>query len=69
MSRTPRSPHTPASETVRAHAPVWQALAHLTDPEIPVITLEEMGILRDVREVNGRLQVVITPTYLSLIHI
>ena len=48
---------------IRAHASVWQALAHLTDPEIPVITLEELGILREVRETDGRLQVVITPTY------
>ena len=47
----------------RAHAQVWAVLSPLTDPEIPVVTLEEMGILRDVREVNGRLQVVITPTY------
>ena len=47
----------------RAYASVWQALAHLTDPEIPVITLEELGILREVRETDGRLQVVITPTY------
>ena len=47
----------------RAHDAVWQVLAPLTDPEIPVVTLEEMGILREVREVNGRLQVVITPTY------
>jgi ring-1,2-phenylacetyl-CoA epoxidase subunit PaaD len=47
----------------RAHAHVWQALAHLSDPEIPVITLEELGILREVREVEGRLQVIITPTY------
>ena len=53
--------HTAAAP--RAHAHVWAVLAHLTDPEIPVITLEEMGILREVREVNGHLQVVITPTY------
>ena len=51
------------SHAPRAHAHVWAVLAHLTDPEIPVVTLEEMGILRDVREVDGRLQVVITPTY------
>lgn len=56
---------TPSADAAppRAHATVWQALAHLCDPEIPVITLQEMGILREVREVNGRLQVVITPTY------
>lgn len=58
LAPTANSAHAP-----RAHAQVWAALVHLTDPEIPVVTLEEMGILRDVRDVNGRLQVVITPTY------
>jgi ring-1,2-phenylacetyl-CoA epoxidase subunit PaaD len=51
------------ASTPRAHAHVWAVLTPLTDPEIPVVTLEEMGILREVREVQGRLQVVITPTY------
>ena len=63
MSHTTPWPTTGDAAPTRTHASVWQALAPLTDPEIPVITLEEMGILREVREVNGRLQVVITPTY------
>lgn len=43
---------------------VWQALENLTDPEIPVVTLRELGILRDVREtMDGTVEVVITPTY------
>ena len=63
MSHTTPWPTPSDAAPTRAHASVWQALAALTDPEIPVITLEEMGILREVREVNGRLQVVITPTY------
>jgi len=43
---------------------IRSALARLTDPEIPVITLEEMGILRDVRcGSDGQPEVVITPTY------
>jgi hypothetical protein len=29
---------------------VWATLEPLTDPEIPVVTLRELGILRDVRE-------------------
>jgi ring-1,2-phenylacetyl-CoA epoxidase subunit PaaD len=62
LSITPPSAP-PAAQPPRAHAQVWDVLAPLTDPEIPVVTLEEMGILRDVRDVNGRLQVVITPTY------
>lgn len=41
----------------------WAALAHLTDPEIPVVTLRELGILREVRETADGLEVVITPTY------
>ncbi|WP_434515273.1 1,2-phenylacetyl-CoA epoxidase subunit PaaD [Dechloromonas sp. ARDL1] len=42
----------------------WAALEELTDPEIPVISLRELGILRDVRPAaDGGLEVVITPTY------
>jgi ring-1,2-phenylacetyl-CoA epoxidase subunit PaaD len=54
-----------AAVTSRVDA-VWAALDGLTDPEIPVITLREMGILRAVRPVAGEpdgLEVVITPTY------
>lgn len=43
---------------------LWQALDALTDPEIPVVTLREMGILRDLRRApDGAVEVVITPTY------
>ena len=43
---------------------VWQALDGLTDPEIPVVTLREMGIIRDVEHVaDNAVVVVITPTY------
>ena len=39
-------------------------LAPLPDPEIPVVGLAELGILRGVREgVDGVAEVVITPTY------
>jgi ring-1,2-phenylacetyl-CoA epoxidase subunit PaaD len=46
----------------------WQLLESLTDPEIPVVTLRELGILRDVRTAvamdgTEHLEVVITPTY------
>ena len=60
MAQTHAPTHLPTSASL---AQVWAVLAPLTDPEIPVVTLEEMGILREVREVQGRLQVVITPTY------
>ena len=51
-----------------ALAHVWQLLDSLTDPEIPVVTLRELGILRDVRTAlsqdgTEQLEVIITPTY------
>ncbi|WP_372656922.1 1,2-phenylacetyl-CoA epoxidase subunit PaaD [Hydrogenophaga sp.] len=43
---------------------VWDALDTLTDPEIPVVSLRALGILRELREAaDGMLEVVITPTY------
>ncbi|TSE25898.1 putative 1,2-phenylacetyl-CoA epoxidase, subunit D [Tepidimonas sediminis] len=47
-------------------ARVRAALEALTDPEIPVVTLADMGILRDVRAAAddpALVEVVITPTY------
>ena len=37
--------------------------ASVTDPEMPMLTLEDLGVLRDVREEDGRVTVTITPTY------
>jgi ring-1,2-phenylacetyl-CoA epoxidase subunit PaaD len=43
---------------------VWAALRAVTDPEIPVITIEDLGVLRDVTVGDdGRVEVTITPTY------
>ena len=38
-------------------------LSEVTDPEIPVLTIEDLGVLRDVRWEGDQLHVVITPTY------
>ncbi|MCG3166610.1 MAG: putative 1,2-phenylacetyl-CoA epoxidase, subunit D [Bacteroidia bacterium] len=38
-------------------------LAQIPDPEIPVISIEELGILRDVNFENDECIVTITPTY------
>ncbi|MDT8916148.1 1,2-phenylacetyl-CoA epoxidase subunit PaaD [Amycolatopsis sp. PS_44_ISF1] len=35
----------------------------VTDPELPMLTLAELGVLREVSEVDGRVTVAITPTY------
>ena len=38
-------------------------LSEIPDPEIPVISIKELGILRDVKLNNDEVEVVITPTY------
>lgn len=35
----------------------------VTDPELPMLTLADLGVLREVRETGGRVVVSITPTY------
>jgi ring-1,2-phenylacetyl-CoA epoxidase subunit PaaD len=43
---------------------VREAAATVPDPEIPVLTIAELGILRDVRfAADGHPEVVLTPTY------
>lgn len=44
-------------------AVAWAALEAVVDPEIPVVTIADLGILRDVREVEGRIEAVLLPTY------
>ena len=38
-------------------------VATVTDPELPMVTLADLGIVREVREDAGRVTVAITPTY------
>ena len=42
---------------------VWNILKNIPDPEIPVLTIVDLGIVRDVRLSDGEIEVVITPTY------
>lgn len=42
---------------------IWSILKNVSDPEIPVLTVVDMGVVRDVKEVDGKIQVSITPTY------
>jgi ring-1,2-phenylacetyl-CoA epoxidase subunit PaaD len=44
-------------------ASVRSLVGAVLDPEIPVLTIADIGILRDVRLADGTLEVVITPTY------
>ena len=42
---------------------VWRLLEEVKDPEIPVLSVVDLGIARDVRVHDGQVEVVITPTY------
>lgn len=42
---------------------VWQALEAVKDPELPVVSLVEMGIVRRVDVLPERVVVTITPTF------
>jgi ring-1,2-phenylacetyl-CoA epoxidase subunit PaaD len=44
---------------------VWEALAEIPDPEIPVISLVELGVVRNVEVEDGRVRVEFTPTFLG----
>src|ERR1700743_3428460 len=57
---TSTATHLPDATLERA----WAVLETVPDPEIPVVSIRELGILRDVRrDATGTLEIVITPTY------
>ena len=62
MSATPDATTKPsASRPDLAH--IEAILAAIPDPEIPVVSIRELGILRDVKLTDQGVEVVITPTY------
>ena len=46
-------------------AAVWDALAAIPDPEIPVVSLVDLGVVRDVEVDGARVRVEFTPTFLG----
>jgi ring-1,2-phenylacetyl-CoA epoxidase subunit PaaD len=42
---------------------VWEIAATVLDPEVPVLTIEDLGVLRSAELVDGVAEVTITPTY------
>ena len=69
-SPPPGSLHSPTSplkgeveEESDLRARAWKAAASVVDPEIPVLSIADLGVLRDVQIVGGTAEVTITPTY------
>ncbi len=58
-----------AYEARRAHREqsavpeIWALLDQVCDPEIPVLSLWDLGVLTDIKKSGERLMVTITPTY------
>ncbi len=46
-------------------AQVWDALAEIPDPEIPVVSLVELGVVKGVEVENGTVRVDFTPTFMG----
>ena len=51
------------SRELPALAVVWDALASVPDPEVPVVSIVELGIVRGVAWDAGTLRIEVTPTY------
>lgn len=48
---------------IAALARAREIVAAVVDPEVPVLTIDDLGVLRDVRLDGGTVTVTITPTY------
>jgi ring-1,2-phenylacetyl-CoA epoxidase subunit PaaD len=44
---------------------VWEALAEIPDPEIPVISLVDLGVVKDVAVDGERVRIAFTPTFMG----
>lgn len=42
---------------------IWDFLSEIPDPEIPVITIVDLGVLREVEVFSNKIVITITPTY------
>ena len=52
-----------AEDDIDLRQRAWDVAAGVVDPEIPVLTIADLGVLREVEVKNGRVEVAITPTY------
>lgn len=42
---------------------IWQLLEEVKDPEVPVLSVHDLGIVRSVKTAGDKIEIVITPTY------
>ena len=46
-------------------AAVWEALAEIPDPEIPVISLVDLGVVKEVAVEGDHVRIAFTPTFMG----
>ena len=46
-------------------AAVWEALAEIPDPEIPVISIVDLGVVKSVAVDAERVRIEFTPTFMG----
>jgi len=42
---------------------IWNILEEVKDPEVPVLSVVDLGIVRSVKTANDKIDIIITPTY------
>lgn len=50
-------------KTLTSADPVWEIISRVPDPEVPVLTVVDLGIVRKVETEGEKVRVTITPTY------
>lgn len=54
-----------ATQALPTAAAVWEAFREIPDPELPVISIVDLGVVRDVRLDGERVHVEFTPTFMG----
>lgn len=52
-------------QAIELKASVWTILATIVDPEIPAISIIDLGLVREVTLVDGTLEVELLPTFIG----
>ena len=51
------------STAIKDKSRIWEILATVNDPEVPVLSVIDLGIVRDVIMEDDHVEIIITPTY------
>lgn len=54
---------TNAPDDALAVTRAWEILASVLDPEVPALSVRDLGIVREVARREGQLEITLTPTY------